>query len=74
MSDDRRTLVGRTCDGEVSPGVTTAVTAAEQKGAVALRHVAVATDHSFSDHRIALQTIVVEWLEKLKKYTPADKH
>jgi pimeloyl-ACP methyl ester carboxylesterase len=48
--------------------------ALQQKGAVALNHVAVATDHSFSDHRIALQTIVVEWLEKLKKYAPADKH
>jgi uncharacterized protein len=50
------------------------VGALQQKGAVALSHVAVATDHSFSDHRIALQTIVVEWLEKLKKYAPADKH
>ena len=38
-----------------------------QKGAVALKQVAVATDHSFSDHRIALQGIVVEWLETLKK-------
>ncbi|MGC1650114.1 MAG: alpha/beta fold hydrolase [Candidatus Sulfotelmatobacter sp.] len=47
--------------------------ALQQKGAAALNHRAVATDHSFSDHRIALQTIVVEWLEKLKKYAPADK-
>jgi uncharacterized protein len=39
--------------------------ALRQKGAVAIDTVAVATDHSFSDHRIALQTIVVEWLEKL---------
>jgi hypothetical protein len=41
--------------------------ALRQKGAVALKQVAVATDHSFSDHRIALQGIVVEWLETLKK-------
>jgi len=27
---------------------------------------AVATDHSFSDHRIALQTVVIRWLEKPK--------
>lgn len=47
--------------------------ALRQKDVVALSHVAVATDHSFSDHRIALQTIVVEWLETLKKYAPADK-
>jgi uncharacterized protein len=48
--------------------------ALQQKGAVALSHVAVATDHTFSDHRIALQTIVIEWLEKSKKGVPADKH
>src|SRR5262249_46813329 len=31
----------------------------------ALEQVAVATDHSFSDRRIALQSIVIRWLEKL---------
>lgn len=41
--------------------------ALQQAGSHALDHRAVATDHSFSDHRIALQAIVVEWLEKLKK-------
>jgi uncharacterized protein len=41
--------------------------ALRQKGAAALSHVAVETDHSFSDHRIALQTILIEWLEKLKR-------
>src|SRR6516165_4889628 len=40
--------------------------ALRQKGAVALEQVAVATDHSFSDHRIALQSIVLRWLEKLE--------
>ena len=48
--------------------------ALQQAGAVALTHVAVATDHTFSDHRIALQTIVIEWLEKSKKGVLADKH
>lgn len=47
--------------------------ALRQKGAVALTQVAMATDHGFSDHRIALQTTVIEWLEKLKKGGPADK-
>ena len=40
--------------------------ALRQKGAVALEQVAVATDHSFSDHRIALQSIVLRWLESLR--------
>jgi hypothetical protein len=40
--------------------------ALRQKGAAALSHVAVVTDHSFSDRRVALQVIVLEWLEKLK--------
>jgi pimeloyl-ACP methyl ester carboxylesterase len=48
--------------------------ALRQERAVALNHVAVLTDHGFSDHRIALQTIVIEWLEKLKKFVPTDRH
>jgi uncharacterized protein len=40
--------------------------ALRQKGAVALEQVAVATDHSFSDRRIALQSIVLRWLEELE--------
>src|SRR6266852_5083101 len=40
--------------------------ALRQKGAVGLEQVAVATDHSFSDRRIALQSIVLSWLEKLE--------
>jgi len=46
--------------------------ALRQKGAVALDHKAVATDHSFSDHRIALQTIVIDWLEKLNRYVSTE--
>jgi pimeloyl-ACP methyl ester carboxylesterase len=44
--------------------------ALRQKGAVALSQVSVPTDHTFSDHRIALQTAVIEWLEKLKRQGP----
>ena len=40
--------------------------ALREKSAVALEQVAVTTDHSFSDHRIALQSIVIRWLEKLE--------
>jgi len=39
--------------------------ALRQNRAGAREQIAVATDHSFSDHRIMLQTIVVRWLEEL---------
>ena len=41
--------------------------AIQQKGSAALEHISVETDHSFSDHRIALQSILVGWLEKLQR-------
>jgi len=47
--------------------------ALRRKGAVALEHEALATDHSFSDHRIALQAIVIGWLERLKVNRPESK-
>ncbi|HEY8671824.1 MAG TPA: alpha/beta fold hydrolase [Terriglobales bacterium] len=47
--------------------------AIRQKGAVALEDKAVETDHSFSDHRIALQRIVVSWLETFKRPASSDK-
>ena len=36
-------------------------------GSATLEEKEVPTDHSFSDRRIALQTIVVEWLDNLQK-------
>ena len=44
-----------------------------RKGSVTLEHTTVQTDHSFSDHRIALQTIVIGWLDKLKTRGSSDK-
>jgi dienelactone hydrolase len=41
--------------------------ALRQKGSASLEQRAVATDHSFSDHRIALQAIVIDWLQKLQQ-------
>jgi pimeloyl-ACP methyl ester carboxylesterase len=41
--------------------------ALRQNGSTSLEEIAVATDHSFSDHRIELQTIVIKWLESLQK-------
>ena len=40
--------------------------AMRQKGSPRLEQKAVATDHSFSDHRIVLQTIVINWLQQLQ--------
>lgn len=40
--------------------------ALRQKDALRLEQEAVSTDHSFSDHRIALQSIVLRWLEKFR--------
>jgi len=48
--------------------------ALRKTGAVALNQLAVSTDHSFSDHRIALQAIVIEWLEKLPHVTAPHSH
>ena len=39
--------------------------ALRQNDSARLQQKAVATDHSFSDHRIALQTIVIDWLQQL---------
>jgi len=41
--------------------------AVRQKDSARLEQKVVATDHSFSDHRIALQTIVIDWLQKLQQ-------
>jgi uncharacterized protein len=41
--------------------------ALRKNGSVTLEEKEVPTDHSFSDRRIALQTIVVEWLDNLQK-------
>ena len=40
--------------------------AIRRKGSARLDQKAVSTDHSFSDHRIALQTIVIDWLQGLQ--------
>jgi uncharacterized protein len=44
------------------------------KGSPALEQRAVATDHSFSDHRIALQAIVIDWLDRVKSPAAAVRH
>jgi hypothetical protein len=41
--------------------------ALRQKTSSALEQRTVPTDHTFSDHRIELQTIVIQWLQSLQK-------
>lgn len=48
--------------------------ALRQRSAIALSHQDVSTDHSFSDHRIALQQIVIQWLGTLNKEGPQDRY
>ncbi|MER3631766.1 MAG: alpha/beta hydrolase, partial [Blastocatellia bacterium] len=36
--------------------------ALRQKGSFGVEEKAMPTDHTFSDHRIALQAVVVDWL------------
>jgi len=47
--------------------------AIQQRGSVTLEHTTVQTDHSFSDHRIVPQTILLAWLDKLKTRGSSDK-
>lgn len=61
---DRRVLIV-TADDQNRADMDALVAALRKEGSAALRHEALATDHSFSDRRIALQTIVVQWLESL---------
>ncbi len=41
--------------------------AVRRNSSARLEHKVVTTDHSFSDHRIALQAIVVDWLQQLQR-------
>ncbi|HET7696282.1 MAG TPA: alpha/beta fold hydrolase [Vicinamibacterales bacterium] len=48
--------------------------ALRKESAAALQHHALQTDHSFSDRRIALQAILVRWLESLTSATTRAKN
>ena len=60
-------LLALTSDDGLAPGTEALVKAIRERGGknVAERHVA--TDHSWSDHRIALETIVITWLQGLAR-------
>jgi len=47
--------------------------ALRKDGSIALQHAALETDHSFSDRRIALQTIIIRWLDSLPSIARGEK-
>jgi len=60
-----RALLIVTADDQNRADMDALAAALRKDNSAALQYAAVATDHSFSDRRIALQTIVLAWLEKL---------
>ena len=60
-----RALLIVTADDQNRTDMDALAAALRKNGSAALQHAAVETDHSFSDRRIALQTIVLGWLESL---------
>ena len=60
-----RALLIVTADDQNRTEMDALAAALRKDGAAALQYVAVETDHSFSDRRITLQTIVLGWLESL---------
>ena len=60
-----RALLIVTADDQNRTDMEALAAALRKNGSAALQHAAVETDHSFSDRRIALQTIVLAWLESL---------
>jgi pimeloyl-ACP methyl ester carboxylesterase len=60
-----RALLIVTADDQNRTDMNALAAALRKNGSAALQHAAVETDHSFSDRRIALQTIVLGWLESL---------
>jgi len=53
-------------DDQNRPDMEALAAALRKKGAATLQQIAIPSDHSFSDHRIAFQSAVVEWLQNLK--------
>jgi uncharacterized protein len=50
----------------LAPQTDALVKALQREGNTQVRAIHVATDHSWSDHRIFLESTIVEWLAKLK--------
>jgi uncharacterized protein len=59
-------LLAITSDDGLAPQTDTLVKAIEAKGGHKITAMHMATDHSYSDHRIALESAVIEWLTGLR--------
>ena len=55
-----------TSDDGLAPGAAALVKAIEEQGGKNVKTAHFATDHSYSDHRIALESEVLQWLASLK--------
>jgi pimeloyl-ACP methyl ester carboxylesterase len=58
-------VLALTADDNLAPGTDALVEAIKAKGGTRVTSMHVATDHSWSDHRIALESIVITWLAGL---------
>ena len=58
-------LLALTSDDGLAPGTDALVQAIQAKGGHKVTAVHVATDHSWSDHRIALESEIIKWLTAL---------
>jgi uncharacterized protein len=59
-------LLALTADDQLAGHTDTLVAAIKAKGGTRVTSMHVATDHSWSDHRIALESIVIAWLAQLQ--------
>jgi len=62
-----RPILVITSDDGLAPENEAFVAAAKKAGGTKINAAHMATDHSYSDHRIALETTVLEWLASLQK-------
>ena len=62
----RMPLLAITSDDGLAPPVNELVRAIRAKGGVQVSEIHMATDHSYSDHRIALESAVLNWLAGLR--------
>ncbi len=62
-----RPILVITSDDGLAPANDAFVAAAKKAGSTKVTATHMATDHSYSDHRIALETTVLTWLEALQK-------
>lgn len=62
-----RPVLITTSDDGLAPSAAALAEELRKAGDSKVSLIHMATDHSYSDHRIALETAVIEWLESLPK-------